>query len=126
MSIARARSLRRRMSPPEARLWNALRLPPLQTLHFRRQVPLGPYYADFAAHAARLVIEVDGSTHSSDDAIAYDAHRTAFLTRQGYRVLRFATPEILGNFDGVLETIRSALPPPPSSAGGRSTRLGGR
>lgn len=93
------------MSPPEARLWNALRLPSLRPLHFRRQVPLGPYYADFASHRARLVIEVDGSTHFTDDGIEYDARRTAFLRGQGYRVLRFTTPDILGNIEAVVAAI---------------------
>ena len=56
MSIARARSLRRKMPPAEARLWTLLRTPALRPHHFRRQVPLGPYYADFASHGVRLVV----------------------------------------------------------------------
>jgi len=60
MSIIRARSLRKRLSPPEAKLWNALRIEALRPYHFRRQVPIGPFYADFASHSASLVVEVDG------------------------------------------------------------------
>ncbi|WP_143154498.1 DUF559 domain-containing protein [Devosia limi] len=57
MSVQRARQLRKIMSTPEAKLWNALReLRPLG-YHFRRQVPLGPYYADFVCHRSCLVIE---------------------------------------------------------------------
>jgi very-short-patch-repair endonuclease len=97
------------MSPPEARLWNALREPQLRPHHFRRQVPLGPYYADFASHAARLVVEVDGGAHTADSAMAYDARRTAYIESQGYRVLRFTTPQVLGEFDMVVTAILAAL-----------------
>jgi len=98
------------MSPPEARLWNLLRSEPLIRFHFRRQVPIGPYYADFASHRARLVIEVDGATHGTDAAVAYDQRRTAFIETQGYRVIRFATSEILGRLDEVAASIGAHLP----------------
>ena len=82
MSIQRARDLRKTMPPAEAALWNALRALKSTGLHFRRQVPLGRYYADFASHHPRIVIEVDGWTHSSP---AYDAERNAFMQAEGYR-----------------------------------------
>lgn len=75
-------------APPEARLWNALRVEPLKPLHFRRQVPFGLYYADFASHTAKLIIEVDGAQHFDNDALAYNAQRTAYLQSRGYRVMR--------------------------------------
>ena len=109
MTIAQARSLRQRMSPPEARMWNVLRMPSFKLYHFRRQVPLGPYYADFASHSARLVIEVDGSGHTADNAVAHDARRTAFIESPGYRVLRFTTPQVLEDIAGVIDTITAAL-----------------
>ncbi len=90
-------------------MWNVLRTPSLKPYHFRRQVPLGPYYADFASHAARIVIEVDGSGHTTDNAIAHDARRTAFIEAQGYRVLRFTTLQVLGEISGVIDTITAAL-----------------
>ncbi len=96
------------MSPAEAVLWTALRSEQLKPFHFRRQLPLGPYYADFAAHGPRLVIEVDGSSHFEDAAIAYDARRDAFLGTQGYRVLRVTTHDVLTNLDGVCEAILAA------------------
>ena len=88
--------------------------------HFRRQVRLGPYIADFVSHRARLVIEVDGGQHG--DSAAADAHRTRFLESEGYRVLRFWNNDVLQNIDGVLEVIRiatTATPTPnPSPQGG--------
>jgi very-short-patch-repair endonuclease len=109
---SRARSLRRRMSPPEARMWNLLRGEPFDALHFRRQVPIGPYFADFAAHGCRLVIEIDSAQHFTDAAIAYDSKRTAFLEAAGYRVLRFNTVDVLNHLGGVAELVLAACPPP--------------
>jgi very-short-patch-repair endonuclease len=99
------------MSPPEARLWNLLRREPFDVFHFRRQVPLGPYCADFASHRARLVIEVDGASHTFDEAIRHDDRRTAFLQTQGYRVLRFTTLEVLGRLEAVAAAIFADIGP---------------
>jgi len=109
MSIQRARSLRRQLSASEARLWNAVRNEQLRPL-------IGPYYADFASHAAKLIIEVDGSQHASDDAIAYDARRTAFLESRGFRVLRIPAGEVLNNLQAVFDAILAATttPNPPA------------
>jgi len=110
MSIERARQSRRTMPAPEARLWNALRaLRPLGH-HFRSQVQLGPYYADFACHRSLLVIEVDGWTH---DRPARDANRDAFISDEGYRVLRVTNEDVMRNLDGVVEAILVHLTPHP-------------
>ncbi|MHB1101263.1 MAG: endonuclease domain-containing protein [Devosia sp.] len=125
MSIERARSLRKRMSPPEARMWNVLRREPFADYHFRRQVPLGRYYADFASHRAKLVIEIDGGSHFSGGALQYDAARDAFLAAAGYAVLRLTTADVMNNLDGAAEAILAHLTPtrlgcaePPSPQGG--------
>jgi very-short-patch-repair endonuclease len=97
------------MSPPEARMWDLLRRSEFATFHFRRQVPLGPYYADFASHSAQLVIEVDGGTHFAGDARGRDAARDAFIAAEGYRVMRFTTVEILGEVDSVYRSICAAV-----------------
>jgi len=93
------------MPPAEAALWNALRALKSTGLHFRRQVPLGRYYADFASHHPRIVIEVDGWTHSSP---AYDAERNAFMQAEGYRVLRVTNEDVLRNLEGVVRLILNA------------------
>jgi len=107
VSIELARSLRKRMPPAEARMWNLLRSQPFADWHFRRQVAIGRYYADFAAHAAKLVIEVDGDTHGSSEG--YDRERDAFLNVEGYRVLRVTNREVMNNLDGVGAIIAAAL-----------------
>jgi len=70
---------------------------------FRRQHPLHPFIVDFVHLKAKLVIEIDGFSH--DLRQAYDARRDSFLSKQGFKVLRFANEEILKNTEGVVETI---------------------
>jgi len=103
----KARRLRRNMTDAERVLWRALRQS-LPVYHWRKQVPLGPYFADFASHSAKLIIEVDGGQHATE--AAYDANRTTFLQAQGFRVLRFWNIDILSNIDGVLRMVAQALP----------------
>jgi very-short-patch-repair endonuclease len=94
------------MPRPEAMMWNALRnLKPLG-FHFRRQVPLGRYYADFACHHPKLVIEIDGRSHTNPD---YDAERDAFMRKEGYRILRVGNDDMLREIDGVMLAVSHAL-----------------
>ena len=62
-----ARSLRRDDTSTEQRLWTALRYRRLNGVKFVRQLPIGPYIADFACRAAKLIVEVDGATHSAEE-----------------------------------------------------------
>jgi very-short-patch-repair endonuclease len=128
--IARARSLRRAMTDAERKLWWHLRSLPVEDTHFRRQAPIGPYYADFACHRRKLIVEVDGSGHAEAGQSAVDAERTAFLESRGYRVLRFWNNEVLQQIDGVMSAIFEALnaaeaPPTPDPSPPRATRAGG-
>ncbi|MCP8882719.1 endonuclease domain-containing protein [Devosia sp. XJ19-1] len=67
------------MSARDAKPWSALRQLRAQGQHVRRQVPIGPFYADFVSHRAKLVIEVDGQTHLVGGAEYRDALRTERL-----------------------------------------------
>ena len=104
-----ARGLRQRQTKAEVRLWSRLRNRQLDNLKFRRQVPIGPYVADFACMAARLVIEVDGSHHGEEPNQARDEGRTRWLDSEGYRVVRFWNNDITQNPAGVLDVIYAAL-----------------
>lgn len=115
-----ARKLRREQTDVERRLWLALRGRRFLGAKFRRQQPIGEYIVDFVSFAARLVIELDGGQHGSEEGLTYDAARTAALTRDGFRVIRFPNHEVNQNFDGVLEAISHGLgadgtPHPPRS-----------
>jgi very-short-patch-repair endonuclease len=105
----RARQLRRDATPAERRLWRGLRDRLLGGHKFVRQEPIGPYVADFVCRARKLVVELDGATHSTEAEIAHDARRTAFLARGGYRVLRFTNAEVHEQPDRVLDAILLAL-----------------
>jgi very-short-patch-repair endonuclease len=105
-TTSRARSLRSNPTIFERRLWHLLRAR-LPWAHIRRQVPLGPYFADFACHRAKLVIELDGDGHT--DRQAYDEARTQFLETQGYLVMRFWNSAVTENPEGVIEDIRLTL-----------------
>lgn len=120
----RARRLRREATPAERRLWAKLKLIELPSGHFRRQVPVGQYFADFAHHGLRLVVELDGGQHGFDNGVRHDAARTDSPTAAGYRVLRFWNHEVRDNLDGVVETILAALAAyePPTPVALRATR----
>lgn len=101
LQTTRARRLRRDMTDAERVLWFALRDRRLFGLKFRRQVPLGPFIADFYCAELRLVLEADRGQHSS----ARDAIRHTHLAALGYRTLRFSNAEIHQNLPGVLTRI---------------------
>ena len=101
-----ARSLRRRMTDAEIRLWFHLRNRAFVRYKFRRQHPIGPYIADFVCIEARLIVELDGGQHAGK---ASDALRTAFLEANGYRVLRFWNNDVLTQTEAVLAAIHSEL-----------------
>jgi very-short-patch-repair endonuclease len=104
-----AQSLRRNATRAERRLWQSLRRGQLAGFRFRRQVILGGFIADFASFDARLIVEVDGATHSTDDEIARDATRSAALVAQGFAILRFTNDDVFRNLPGVLETVWARL-----------------
>lgn len=113
----RARKLRGTMTDAERKLWFALRARRFDGFIFRRQVPIGPYVADFACHAARLIVEVDGGQHAAGHRAVVDAARSDWLAARGYRVIRFWNNDVLGNIDSVLTEIGRALAANTSSEG---------
>jgi very-short-patch-repair endonuclease len=107
-----AKQLRRAMTRAEALLWSYVRRRSLAGAKFPRQHPIGPYIADFACVAAKLVVEIDGATHWTAEELAHDARRTQFLEASGWRVLRVTNNDVYENLDGVWLTIESRIPPP--------------
>jgi very-short-patch-repair endonuclease len=103
--------MRKDMTEPETRLWLQLRAKRFGDVKFRRQKVIQDegyrYIVDFAANDPKLVIELDGDTHAG--SAGYDAARTAFLERRGYRVVRFTNREVMTNEDGVLRVIADVI-----------------
>ena len=107
-----AKQMRSDATKSEARLWAVLRAKKLDGWKFKRQVPLGPFIADFVCFDARLVIEADGGQHSERES---DDMRDRWFADNGFRVLRFWNNEIMDNMDGVVAALRQALTPSPTS-----------
>lgn len=86
--LSRARGLRHTMTDAEHGLWRILRNRQFAQTKFRRQVPIGPYIADFVCYEARLVIEADGGQHADS---ASDAARDAWFARTVFACCGFGT-----------------------------------
>jgi very-short-patch-repair endonuclease len=106
--LARARELRQPLTPAEQKLWRYLRRKQLYGIRFRRQHPVYRFILDFFCFEHRLVIEVDGPSHAKPEQQRYDAARTEWLTRRGYRVIRFTNEEVFKQTEAVLITIARA------------------
>lgn len=102
----RARELRSRMTDTERKLWFALRDRRFAGFKFRRQVPIGPFIADFVCFEARLVVEVDGGQHA--DSIQ-DQRRDRWFAANKFRVMRFWNNEVRSNLEGVMTLLAGAL-----------------
>jgi very-short-patch-repair endonuclease len=105
----RARQLRNAQSNAEARLWQALRGRRLAHYKFRRQHPVDRYIVDFVAIDSKLIIEVDGATHSTGAELEHDSQRTRVLESFGFHVMRVNNLDIYSNIEGVLEMICNTL-----------------
>jgi very-short-patch-repair endonuclease len=104
-----SQQLRRNMTDAENMLWSKLRMKQLKGFMFSRQKPIGGYIADFSCHRAKLVIEVDGAQHYSEDTIEYDKTRSQYFESLGITVLRFTNDEVMSNIDGVIDIIEAEL-----------------
>ena len=99
----KAQNLRRKMTKEEAHLWYQFlcRYP----LRFRRQYVIGNYITDFYCHQAKLVVELDGSQHTTPEEMEYDQKRTDYLESFGLKVLRFSNLDVMRKFRNVCEVI---------------------
>jgi very-short-patch-repair endonuclease len=95
------------MTPAERKLWfEYLRF---QKPRFYSQRPIGKFIADFYCAKAKLVIELDGQSHASEEGRAYDNERSAFLEGLEVSVVRFTNLEVTQNFEGVCNAITKML-----------------
>ena len=105
--LRRSQTLRKNMTKEERHLWyDFLKTYPVQ---FKRQYPIGRYFADFYCFQAKLIVELDGSQHCEPSKIEYDRKRTAFLEQQGFYVLRLSNRDVMTQFPAVCETIHIAV-----------------
>ena len=105
----RARSLRSELTKAEREMWDIPRDFRPRGARFRRETPIGPYIADFAWLAARIIVEVDGHSHETHDGRQHDQRRDAFMKSQGFKVLRFDNDLVIDNPDHVYLTIEASI-----------------
>ncbi len=123
-ALKKAKLLRHNLTRAEKRLWyDVLTNRNMAHYKFRKQMPIGPYIADFVCIEKRLIIELDGGQHAQQDQYLHDHERSLFLSQAGYRVIRFWNHDVMDRLDAVAEMIRIALqenhpPLPPPQAGG--------
>ena len=104
-----ARQLRSNMTDAERRLWAKVRMRQLGGYQFYRQRPIGDYIVDFFCPKAKLVVEVDGGQHFSEEAAEYDRVRDEYLRSLGLTVLRFTNAEVMTRLDSVVESVLQNL-----------------
>ncbi|MBW4522297.1 MAG: endonuclease domain-containing protein [Scytolyngbya sp. HA4215-MV1] len=106
--VVRAKELRQHPTPAEKKLWQDC----LQTLPWRilRQRPIGHFIVDFYCAALKLVIEVDGESHFTDEGQMRDLERTQILESYGLKVIRFSNDEVMHQFEGVCQRIWEEIP----------------
>ncbi len=99
----RARELRKNMTAAEKKLWFDY----LKTFKFRvlRQRPIDHFIVDFYCATLKLVIEIDGDSHFTENGIVYDKQRTLILESYGLRILQFTNQEVFNNFTAVCQRI---------------------
>jgi len=100
-----ARQLRNNMTDAEKRLWSRIRMGQLEGCYFYRQKPIGEYIVDFYCPRAKLVVEVDGGQHFSNDGVEYDDIRDDYLQSAGLKVLRFSNADVMKNINGIVESV---------------------
>ena len=116
----RARAMRREMTMAEKKLWQGfLRKLDVTVL---RQKPIDNFIVDFYVASFRLVIEIDGESHYSENGKIYDAQRTAILEGYGLTVLRFTNEQVIKRFKDVCGEIGGQIPPAPLSVKGGDRR----
>jgi very-short-patch-repair endonuclease len=108
----RSRVLRSKPISAEAKLWGRLRNRQLGGHKFVRQMPIDPYFVDFVCRERKVIVEVDGGTHSTDEEVAHDERRTHHLRDLGYRVFRVPNDDVYHNLDSVLDALLAFIEAP--------------
>jgi very-short-patch-repair endonuclease len=101
----RARALRDASTDAERLLWSRLRDRRLGGYKFRRQHPVGPFFADLACIEAKLIVELDGGQHLDEEAEGADQRRTDALSKHGFHVVRFSNRDMLARTESVMSAI---------------------
>ena len=99
-----ARTLRKKQTHEEQKVWEVLRNRRFHNLKFRRQHVLEGFVVDFYCHRLRLVVEIDGKVHEKQKE--YDGLRQAILEESGYIIIRVSNDEVNRNMDVLLNRLK--------------------
>lgn len=103
------RKLRKNATPFEKLFWYQVRNRQFNNLKFRRQHTIGNYIVDFYCAELKLIIEVDGDSHSRFQTIIYDTVRSEYFVSLGYTIIRYQNRDIRNNIQGVLYNLTNQL-----------------
>ena len=107
--VGKARELRNKMTSCEMLLWERIRMRKIEGYKFRRQQPVLNYIADFYCHELKLIIEVDGGSHSSPERAEYDRKRERILNLNGYKIFHLSNKDIETNLNASLQKLKSYI-----------------
>jgi very-short-patch-repair endonuclease len=99
-------NLRNNMTETEKKLWKYLKNEQLG-IKFRRQHSIGHYIADFYCPEKKMVIEIDGSQHYTEDGLEYDKIREEYMTALGIKTIRFSNSDVTTNIEGILILLKN-------------------
>lgn len=105
----KAKEKRKEPTPAEKVLWMELKSKSLDDHKFRQQHLIDDFIVDFVCLSKKLVIEVDGEYHFTDEQAELDSNRTNTLNKLGYKVIRFTNEQVLKNISEVLKEIKKEL-----------------
>ncbi len=108
-SFLKAKELRENMTEAEKILWEKLRDNRFEDYKFRRQHPIHIYIVDFYCHELKLVIEIDGGYHTTEQQKVRDTERSEILVFQDLKIIRFTNEEVLNNMESVLEILKQQI-----------------
>ena len=107
--FSNAKELRETLTAAEEKLWLAVKDNQIEGYKFIRQHPISNYIADFYCHALKLVIEIDGVYHLTEEQQLLDEKRTSAIEFQGLKVIRFTNEEILMHLPEVIDKIKAFI-----------------
>ena len=116
--LKNAKANRKNFTETEDILWQELRNRKLES-KFRRQHPIDKFIADFVCLEHKLIVEVDGEYHHTEEQKKLDDARTFILNYTGFKVIRFTNNEVKNELEKVIETIKAELSTPSPSGGGQ-------
>src|SRR6187401_2907958 len=106
--FSKAKELRKMLTPSEQIFWLRLKQN-FPEYKFRKQHPISIYIADFYCHKLKLIIEIDGPIHNSEEAKLNDEKRQKDLENLNLTVIRFANEQIKNEIERVIEMISSTI-----------------